>query len=254
MASAFKDKVALITGGTSGIGRVTAIQLAQLGTHVVITGRREKEGEAVAEDIRRHGVRGVFVQGDVTDEAHVQRAVSEAVSLRGGLNFAFNNAGIELGGVPTADATVAQYRQVMDINVLGVLLAMKHQIPAMLKAGGGSIVNNASIAASIGMAGMGIYMASKHAVIGLTKAAALEVAKQGVRVNTVSPAAIDTDMMARFTNNRDAAIMSVFESLHPVGRVGKPEEVASAVLFLLNPASSFITGFDLKVDGGFTVQ
>lgn len=249
-----KAKVALITGGTSGIGATTALALAQAGTHVVITGRRDKEGEAIAEQIRGHGVKGVFVRGDVTNERDVENAVQTAVGLKGKVDFAFNNAGLELAGVNTADTTPEQYRQVFDINVLGVILSMKHQIRAMLKNGGGaSIVNNASIAASVGMPGVGVYAASKHAVLGLTKSAAMEVAKSGIRVNAVSPGAIDTAMFDRFTGNKQPDAIKYMESLHPIGRVGKPDEIAKAVLFLFSPDSSFITGHDLKIDGGFTV-
>lgn len=251
--SNFKDKVALVTGGTSGIGRFTALALADAGAHVVIMGRRPAEGEAVAKEISSRGVKGVFVKGDVTDEAAIQKAVDAAVALKGRLDFAFNNAGVELAGVTTADSTTEQYKHVFDINVLGVLLSMKHEIRAMLKSGSGSIVNNASIAGSIAMPGVGVYVASKHAVLGLTKSAALEVAKQNIRVNAVSPGAIDTAMFDRFTGNKQPEAIKYMESMHPIGRVGRADEVAKAVLFLLSDASSFITGHDLKVDGGFTV-
>lgn len=251
-----KGRTALITGGTSGIGRAAALAAAAAGVHVVVTGRRDREGEAVAEEARRHGVRAAFVRGDVTDERHIEHAVAEAVRLGGGrLDFAFNNAGIELVGVNTADATAEQYRRVFDVNVLGVMLSMKHQIRAMTASGGGgySIVNNASIAGRIGMPGVGIYIASKHAVLGLTKAAALEVARSDIRVNAVSPAAIETEMFDRFTGNRQPETMKMMESMHPIGRIGKPEEIARPVLFLFSQSSSFITGHDLAVDGGFTV-
>ncbi len=250
--ASFKGKTALITGGTSGIGKATALELARAGANVVITGRRQKEGDEVVAQIKRLGVQGVFVQGDVTDESHVRRAVETAEKLTGRLSFAFNNAGVELMGVPTTESTADQYHKIMDVNVLGVLLSMKHEIPALIRGGGGSIVNNASIAGRIGMAGLGIYIASKHAVIGLTKAAAVEVAKQGVRVNTVSPGGVQTEMLDRFTGgNADA--MAWMAGMHPVGRIAKADEIAKPVLFLLSDASSFVTGHDLLVDGGFTV-
>src|ERR1043166_4920254 len=157
-----KGKTALITGGTSGIGKATALALADAGVNVVITGRRDKEGEAVAEQVRKRGVKGVFVQGDVTDERHIQKAVQTAVGINGKLNLAFNNAGLELMGVPVTDSTAEQFHRILDINVLGVQLSMKHEIAAMLKSGGGAIVNNASIAGRLSMPGMGIYSASKR--------------------------------------------------------------------------------------------
>ncbi|MFO0855979.1 MAG: glucose 1-dehydrogenase [Phycisphaerales bacterium] len=261
MASSFpglSGKTALITGGTSGIGRSTALSLAQAGVNVVVTGRRDKEGKELEAQLKKIGVKAQFVQGDVTDEVHVKAAVDAAVKLGAGrLDFAFNNAGIELGGVPTVEATSEQYRQVFDINVLGVLLAMKHEIRAMSANTGtskGSIINTSSVAGSVGMPGAGIYVATKHAVIGLTKSAALETAKSGIRINTVSPAAIDTDMMSRFTGNRNPDAMNWLANLHPVGRFGKPEEIAHPVLFLFSDAASFITGQDLLIDGGFTAQ
>lgn len=256
MSSELKDKVVLITGGTSGIGEVTALALAKAGAHVVLTGRREQEGQAVAEKVRKHGVTGLFIKGDVTDERHLEDAVGRAFALKGRLDGAFNNAGVELIGVATADATAEAYRKVFDINVLGVLLSMKHQIRAMLKNPSGvvgSIVNTSSVAGSIGMGTAGIYVASKHAVNGLTKSAALEVAKSNIRINAVSPAAIETPMFDRFTGGQ-AQAQQYMAGLHPVGRVGKPEEIASAVLFLLGNGSTFVTGSDLLVDGGFTAQ
>lgn len=248
-----KGKVALITGGTSGIGQVTALELARHGVHVVLTGRRAAEGEKVAKDVQALGVKAAFVQGDVTDEAHLKKAVQAALSLTGKLDYAFNNAGVELMNVPTTEATIDAYKKVFDINVLGVLLSMKHEIAAMLKGGGGAIVNTSSVAGTVGMPGAGIYIASKHAVNGLTKSAALEVAKNNIRVNAVSPAAIETPMLHRFTGNSNPEVMGYLTSLHPIGRVGKAEEIAKAVAFLLSDEASFITGADLKVDGGLTV-
>lgn len=251
-----KGKVAFITGGTSGIGKATAIEFARRGAHVVFTGRRAAEGQAVADQVRTAGaaagVKAVFVQGDVSNDADIRRAVDEALKLTGKLDFAFNNAGVEgLVGTPTIEQTEANYDHVMNINVKGVLLSLKHEIRAMLASGGGSIINNASIAGSIGMPGMSVYIASKHAVLGLTKTAALEVAKNNIRVNAVSPAAIETEMYDRFATSDDAR--NYMASLHPIGRVGKAEEIAKAVVFLASSDASFITGLDLKVDGGFTV-
>lgn len=250
----FVNTVTLITGGTSGIGKATALAIAGHGGHVVITGRREAEGKAVADACRVMGVKAVFVKGDASIEADNARFVAEALKITGKLNFAFNNAGVEgLVGVPTHEQTVENFHHVMNINVLGVLLSMKHQVPAMLAGGGGAIVNNASVAGRVGMAGMGVYIASKHAVLGLTRTAALEYAKQNIRINSVSPAAIETEMFDRFTGGPQTEMAKGFASMHPIGRVGKADEIARPVLFLLSPDSSFITGHDLLVDGGFTV-
>lgn len=257
----FLGKVALVTGGTSGIGKATVLQLARAGTHVVFTGRRAAEGKQVADEAQnagaRYGVRSVFIQGDVTDESHIKQAVEAAASINGRLNFALNNAGLENVGVPTVEATAEEYKRVFDVNVLGVLLSMKHEIRAMLRstdAGGGSIVNVTSVASVIGMPSAGIYIASKHAVTGLTKSAALEVAKQNIRINAVAPAAIETPMLDRFTGNRSPDAVNWLTGLHPIGRLGKTDEIASPVMFLFSNAASFITGSNMMVDGGFTAQ
>jgi NAD(P)-dependent dehydrogenase (short-subunit alcohol dehydrogenase family) len=257
-----KGKVAFVTGGTSGIGKATVLALAKAGVHVVLTGRRQPEGESVAEEAHKagaaHGVKAIFVQGDVTDEAHVEKAVATALAINGSLNFAFNNAGVELGHAPIAESTPDQYKRVFDINVLGVLLSMKHEVRAMSKnnggKGGGSIVNTSSIAGQIAMPGAGVYVGSKHAVDGLTRTAALEVAKQGIRVNAVSPGGVDTAMLDRFTGNKNPDAMAWMNSAHPIGRVGTPDEIANPVLFLFSDAATFITGTTLAVDGGFLAQ
>jgi NAD(P)-dependent dehydrogenase (short-subunit alcohol dehydrogenase family) len=249
----FSGKVALITGGTSGIGKVTAIAFAREGAKVVLSGRREKEGLAVVEEIAKAGGTAVFVQADVAKEADVKRLVEQTVAKFGRLDVAFNNAGVESMG-PVTEVTEAEYRRTFDVNVWGVLASMKYEIPAMLKTGGGSIVNTSSIAGHIGMAGVSVYMATKHAVEGLTKSAALEYAKQGIRVNAVAPAAIVTDMIDRFAGGENSEQGKAFAALHPVGRMGRAEEVAAAVLYLAGDAASFTTGISLPVDGGFLAQ
>ena len=249
-----KDKVALITGGTSGIGEAAALQLARAGAKVVVAGRRENEGQAVVKAIEKAGGQALFVKTDVSREADVKALVDKTVAKFGRLDFAFNNAGVEgAAGVTTDKQTEENYRHTFDINVLGLLLTMKHEIPAILK-NGGAIVNTSSVVGQIGMPGFGVYTASKHAVNGLTRSAALEYAKQGVRVNAVAFGTIQTPMVDRMvgeakTNNSQRDWLA---GLHPVGRLGTVEEAAQAVIALLeNP---FITGAVLSVDGGWTAQ
>jgi len=249
-----KDKVALITGGTSGIGAAAALQLARAGAKVVVAGRRENEGQAVVKTIANAGGQALFVKTDVSREADVKALVDKTVAKFGRLDFAFNNAGVEgTAGVTTDKQTEENYRHTFDINVLGLLLSMKHEIPAILK-NGGAIVNTSSVVGQIGMPGFGVYTASKHAVNGLTRSAALEYAKQGVRVNAVAFGTIQTPMVDRMvgeakTNNSQRDWLA---GLHPVGRLGTVEEAAQAVIALLeNP---FITGAVLSVDGGWTAQ
>ena len=255
MSKTFQNKVVLITGGTSGIGRATAVAFAKEGAIVAISGRRKSEGAETVALVEKAGGKGLFIQSDVSDETQVKALVDTVVNQFGRLDIAFNNAGFEGTLAPLTEATAEQYEQVFNINVKGVFLSMKYEIPALLKSGGGSIVNTSSIAGTIAMPNAGIYIASKHAVNGLSKTAALEVAKQGIRVNTVSPAAIQTDMLDRFIGDEAAEQKKqYFAGLHPVGRIGTSEEVASAVLYLSSPGASFITGQDILVDGGFTAQ
>lgn len=247
-----QDKIALVTGGTTGIGRATAIAFARHGAKVVVAGRRQKEGEETVRLIKEAGGTAVFVAADVGKVADVKNLVARTVATYGRLDIAFNNAGVESTVIaPTADQDDDDFDKIFAINVKGVYLSMKHQIPAMLKNGGGVIVNTSSVAGQIGMPGAGPYVASKHAVIGLTKNAALEYAKLGIRVNAVAPAAIETPMLDRFTESVPRDLLTSF---HPIGRLGKPEEIADAVVWLSSPQASFVTGQTLAVDGGFTAQ
>ena len=239
----FTNKVALVTGGTSGIGSATALAFAREGAKVVVSGRCEKEGNGIVSLIKKNGGEGTFIKTDVSSEADVAALVAKTLSAYGRLDAAFNNAGIEgEAGKQTHEQSVENYRAVMDINVLGVLLAMKHEVSAMLRNGGGAIVNNSSVAGLIGFPGAGVYVASKHAVIGLTKTAALEYATEGIRVNAVSPGGIETPMFDRFTGGSGTGAHRQLTSMHPIGRTGRPEEIAEAVLWLCSDNASFVTG------------
>ena len=252
MTPSFQDKVVLVTGGTSGIGRATALAFANAGAKVVIAGRRESEGQAVVSEIKSAGGKALFVRADVAHEAEVKALIEQTVATYGRLDVAFNNAGIEWLG-PLTEATEADYRRTFDTNVWSIITSLKYEVPAMLKNGGGSIINTSSIAGHLGFSGASIYVASKHAVEGLTKTAALEFAKQGIRVNAVAPAAIETAMVDRFVG-AEGDQRAGLASMHPIGRMGRAEEIAGAVLFLASDAASFITGESLKVDGGFAAQ
>ena len=248
----FQDKVVLITGGTSGIGRATAVAFAREGASVVITGRRAEEGNRTLELVQAAGREGLFVRADVSKAADVESTLATLLARFGRLDVAFNNAGVEDAAAPFHEQTVENYDRVMGINVKGLWLSMQAEIRQMLKQGGGAIVNTSSIGGLIAITGNATYVATKHAVIGFTKAAALEYAKQGIRVNAVAPAAIDTEMVQRFATEQ--AVRDKLAAAHPIGRMGQPEEVAEAVLWLASPAASFVTGHTLVVDGGYLVK
>ncbi|MGE0886036.1 MAG: SDR family oxidoreductase [Blastocatellales bacterium] len=250
--SQFAGKVALVTGGNAGIGRATAIEFARQGAKVVVSGRRDKEGNEVIAEIKAAGGDAIFVKADVSKESDVQALIEKTLTTYGRLDFAFNNAGVEQSFSSLPEQAEETFDQIMDINVKGVWLSMKHQIPAMLKNGGGAIVNNSSVAGVIGMATVPIYVASKHAVVGLTKSVALEYAKQNVRVNSVAPGAVETRMFLDFAAAPE--IRQMLESAHPMGRIGQPEEIANAVVWLCSDKASFVTGQTYAVDGGFTAQ
>ncbi len=251
MSFSFSGRVALVTGGAAGIGRATALAFADAGLQVVVSDVDVAGGEATVALIREAGGDALFVRCDVTRDAEVKVLMERTLSAYGRLDYAFNNAGIEIEQGKLAEGSESEFDAIMGVNVKGVWLCMKHQIPLLLAQGGGAIVNTASVAGLGAAPKMSIYSASKHAVIGLTKSAAVEYAKKKVRVNAVCPAVIDTDMFRRAyeTDPRKAEFAA---AMHPVGRIGKVEEIAAAVLYLCCDNAAFTTGHALAVDGGAT--
>jgi NAD(P)-dependent dehydrogenase (short-subunit alcohol dehydrogenase family) len=248
-----QDKVAIVTGASSGIGRATVELFANEGAVVIAADVNDKEGQALADKLAKAGKTCAFVHVDVSKESDVEAACNLALSQYGRLDVLFNNAGIEGEQAPTADASLDNWERVIAINLKGVFLGLKYGIRAMLKQGGGAIVNNASVAGLIGFPGIPAYCASKGGVVQLTRTAALEYATQGIRVNCLCPGVIDTPMVERFTGGT-AEARAQFESLEPVARMGKPKEVAELALFLSSERSSFITGAIIPVDGGFVAR
>ena len=244
-------KVIFITGGNDGIGLATALMFAKNGCNVAIMSRRAEKNTDAQHQVKAVGVKCLSFAGDVTNDADVQNAVEDTFTAFGRLDYAFNNAGVEQRYVSLTEQTDADYQQVMDVNVKGVWLCMKHQIPKILASGGGAVVNNSSVAGLIGMKQGTLYTAAKHAVMGLTKSAGLEFAQQGVRVNAVCPGIVQTEMYDRFSSG-EQGIIDYVESMHPMGRTGRPEEVASAVYYLCKDAT-WTTGQGLAIDGGLTV-
>jgi NAD(P)-dependent dehydrogenase (short-subunit alcohol dehydrogenase family) len=249
----FEGKVALVTGGGSGIGRATAIVFAREGANVVIGNRNVQRGEETVAMIKKAGGTASFKRTDVLVTKDIEALVDYAVKTYGGLDLAFNNAGVEGDVAPLVDQTEANYDAVMNVNVKGVWLSMKYEIPRILERGGGAIVNCSSVAGLIGFPNMAIYMASKHAVIGLTKVAAIEYSAQGIRINAVNPAVIDTEMVDRLAEGLGVKKDDLVQ-FHPIGRLGRVEEIAEAVVWLCSKKSSFVTGHSLIVDGGFTAK
>ena len=250
MTTELEGKVGLVTGGTSGIGRETAVLFAKAGAKVVVSGRREREGEETIELVRSAGGDGLFVKADVSKASEVEALVQKAVEKFGRLDIAFNNAGIEGVWVPIVRQSEEEWDRTIDINLKGVWLCLKYEIRQMLKQGsGGAIVNMASILGLIGSVGAAAYSASKHGVLGLTKAAALETARSGIRVNAVCPAAVETTMAERLY--RAPAVHKFVLGCHPLGRFGRPAEIAEAVVWMCSDRASFMTGQSLVLDGGF---
>ena len=251
METIFKGKVAIVTGGTSGIGKATAIAFAEKGATVVIVDWIENE--ETLNLIKASGGEAIFVKCDVSKATEVKAMVEKTIAAFGRIDYAFNNAGIEGTNAKTADCTEENWDKTIGVNLKGIWLCMKYEIPEILKQGKGVIINCASVAGLIGFGGLPAYVASKHGIIGLTKTTALEYAKQGLRVNAVCPGVIQTPMIDRITGKIKETIEE-FKGLEPIGRFGLPEEIANAVLWMCSDEASFVTGHAMVVDGGFVAQ
>lgn len=249
----FDGKVALVTGAAGGIGRESALAFARKGAKVVVSDVTVDGGEETVQMIKDMGGEAIFVKADVSKQAEVQALVDKAVETYGRLDFAHNNAGIEGAPAPCADCTLENWDKTIAINLTGVFYCCKAEVAQMLKQGGGAIVNTASVAGLVGFAGIPAYTASKHGVNGLTKQIALDYAKAGIRVNSVCPGIIHTAMIDRFTGGDPAALEAMTAS-EPIGRLGKPSEVADAVVYLCSDEASFVTGINMPVDGAFVAQ
>lgn len=252
------NQVALITGGATGIGKAAALKLASQGVSVVISGRRQEVGDAAAAEIAavaQHGALVRFVRNDVSDEAAVKAMIEGIVTEFGRLDMAVNNAGISNETGTLVQSSSQYYREMVDTNILGVYFCMKHEIAQMLTQGKGAIVNLASIAGLNGISYAGPYGSTKHAVVGLTKSSALDHATQGIRINGIAPGAIKTDIIAKQLDGSDENYNeATIAAMHPMNRLGRPEEVANAICWLLSDEASFVTGHILNVDGGFQAK
>lgn len=248
----FSGKVALVTGAASGMGLATANAFAEAGAAVVLADSKQEAVKAAAEKLVATGHKALAVRCDVSDDDQVAAMVDRTVAEFGRLDAAFNNAGVMARIAPTADSIRADWDRVIGINLRGVWSCMKHELRQMERQGNGAIVNNASVGALTGNPGIGSYIASKHGVVGLTRTAALEYIKHGIRVNAVNPGLIDTQVARDVVNGNEQAYAEIAKHV-PIGRAGRPEEIASAVLWLCSPAASYVVGQALTVDGGMTV-
>jgi NAD(P)-dependent dehydrogenase (short-subunit alcohol dehydrogenase family) len=246
-------KVVLITGALTGIGRATALAFAREGHRVVVSGRRDEAGNALAVELRALGTDTEYMRADVRREDEVRALVEQTVTRFGRIDVAVNNAGTEGQLGPITEQSADNFAATFDTNVLGTLLSLKHEMRAMLKQGHGAIINLSSIAGLVGVAGASVYAASKHAVEGLTKSAALEGAAAGVRVNAVAPGPVETDMLTRFTGG-DAAAKAGFLGMIPAKRAASAEEIAQTIVFLASDKARYLTGQSLAVDGAYTAQ
>jgi NAD(P)-dependent dehydrogenase (short-subunit alcohol dehydrogenase family) len=249
----FAGKVALITGGNGGIGAATARRVAELGARVVITGRRQSEGRLVVSEIKRKGGSAAFIQADLSQPEQVKRIVPFALETYGRLDYAFNNAGISGESRLLTDQNEKSFDHVFAVNVKALFLLLQDEVKQMMAQGqGGSIVNTASVGGLLAFPTAGPYVASKHAVLGLTKTAAIECGRYGIRVNAVSPGAVKTEMLLDVFGSQEA--LDEMSAVHPIGRIGRPEEIADAVVWLFSDGSSYYTGQSLVLDGGLTAQ
>ena len=251
MTDGFAGKVAIVTGGASGIGEAVALRLAREGAKVVVADMDAPGASGVVRTIEQAGGQAALFEVNVADAVEVEALVAFAERTYGGLQLAVNNAGIGGPSAPTAEYPLDGWRKVMDVNLNSVFFCMKYEIAAMLRAGGGAIVNMASILGAVGFANSSAYVTAKHGILGLTKAAAIEYAAKGVRVTAVGPGFIDTPLLSK---NLDATALKGIAGLHPVGRLGRSEEVAALTCFLLSDEASFITGSYHLVDGGYVAQ
>jgi NAD(P)-dependent dehydrogenase (short-subunit alcohol dehydrogenase family) len=253
MDLSFENKVALVTGASSGIGLATAKAFAEAGASVVLADNNANALRAATDELTSAGRKAIGVACDVADDAQVAAMVERAVAAFGRLDAAFNNAGVQSPAVETADASGEEFDRVTAINLRGVWNCMKYELRQMREQGSGAIVNCSSIGGLIGLPGRAMYHAAKHGVIGLTKSAALEYASRGIRINAVCPGTIDTPMVAIMLAKEPEAMKEIMRD-QPIGRLGRPEEIASAVLWLCSPGASFVVGAALAVDGGYTAH